>query len=293
MKRLHVIDGTWELFRAHYSKRPGHTAPDGRELKATVGLVSSLLAFLQDERESVTHVAVAFDNPIRSFRNDLFDGYKSDEGVDPELRAQFDAAEEAVRAIGVTVWSMKEFETDDALAAAAARFADEVDQVRIMASDKDLLQCVRGRRVVLVDRQREREVDEEGVRTTRGVGPTSIPDLLALTGDSADGIPGLPGFGDKSAAAVLAAFERLEQIPDDHKAWPKTVRGAERLATTLRAQRDDALLYRKLATLRTDVPLREDLSGLEFVGVPKAQFEAWCDVVGTTSLKARPVRWRP
>ena len=141
--------------------------------------------------------------------------------------------------------------------------------------------------------QREREVDEEGVRTTRGVGPTSIPDLLALTGDSADGIPGLPGFGDKSAAAVLAAFERLEQIPDDHKAWPKTVRGAERLATTLRAQRDDALLYRKLATLRTDVPLREDLSGLEFVGVPKAQFEAWCDVVGTTSLKARPVRWRP
>lgn len=292
MARLHVVDGTWELFRAHYSKRPGHRTPDGRDHKATVGLVSSLLAFLHDEAEAVTHVAVAFDNPIRSFRNDLFEGYKSDEGVDPELHAQFDPVEDAVRALGVTVWSMKEFETDDALATAAVRYGPQVEQVRIMTCDKDLLQCVRGSKVVVVDRQRAKLVDEDGVRRERGVGPGSIPDLLALTGDDADGIPGLPGFGARTAALLLGTFERLEKIPGDPAKWPKGVRGAERLAATLSAHREDALLYRKLATLRTDVPLAEDLAALEFSGVPRAGFEAWCDAEGVTTLKARPLRWR-
>ncbi|MBX5484956.1 MAG: flap endonuclease, partial [Myxococcaceae bacterium] len=249
MTRLHLVDGTLELFRAHFSKRPPHRGPDGRDLKATVGLASSILGLLHDEREAVTHIAVAFDNPIRSFRNDLFDGYKTDEGVPPELGAQFDEAEDAIRALGVVVWSMKEYETDDALATAAARWADRVDQVRILSSDKDLMQCVRGTKVVLVDRQREKEVDEAGVRAKWGVGPESIPDLLGLIGDDADGIPGLPGFGQKSAAALLAGFEHLERIDDDVTKWPKSIRGAERLCATLKARREDAALFKKLATL--------------------------------------------
>ena len=290
--RLHVVDGTLELFRAHFSKRPGHTSPGGQDLKATVGVVSSLLALLHQESEAVTHLAVAFDNPIRSFRNDLFDGYKTDDGVPPELLAQFDAVEHAVRCLGVTVWSMKEFETDDALAAAAARYADEVDQVRLLTSDKDLLQCIRDRRVVMVDRQRERELDEEAVRATRGVAPSQIPDLLGLIGDDADGIPGLPGFGEKTTAALLSAFGRIEDIPLDPAKWPSGVRGAERLSGTLRERREDALLYRTLATLRTDAPISKSLQELAFEGVPREPFLTWCDEAGVNSLRTRPRRWR-
>lgn len=290
--RLHVVDGTLELFRAHFSKRPGHTSPGGQDLKATVGVVSSLLALLHQESEAVTHLAVAFDNPIRSFRNDLFDGYKTDDGVPPELLAQFDAVEHAVRCLGVTVWSMKEFETDDALAAAAARYADEVDQVRLLTSDKDLLQCIRDRRVVMVDRQRERELDEEAVRATRGVAPSQIPDLLGLIGDDADGIPGLPGFGEKTTAALLSAFGRIEDIPLDPAKWPSGVRGAERLSGTLRERREDALLYRTLATLRTDAPIGKSLQELAFEGVPREPFLTWCDEAGVNSLRTRPRRWR-
>ncbi len=290
--RLHVVDGTLELFRAHFSKRPAHTSPGGQDLKATVGVMSSLLALLHDESEAVTHVAAAFDNPIRSFRNDLFDGYKTDEGVPPELLAQFDVVEHAVRCLGVTVWSMKAFETDDALAAAAARFADEVDQVRLLTSDKDLLQCIRDRRVVMVDRQREREFDEETVRATRGVAPNQIPDLLGLIGDDADGIPGLPGFGEKTTAALLSAFGHIEDIPLDPAKWPSGVRGAERLSGTLRARLEDALLYRKLATLRTDAPISQSLQQLAFEGVPRESFLAWCDEAGVNSLRTRPKRWR-
>ncbi len=289
--RLHVVDGTLELFRAHFSKRPGHTSPTGQDFKATVGVVSSLLALLHEEAEAVTHVAVAFDNPIRSFRNDLFDGYKTDEGVPPELLAQFDAVEHAVRSLGVTVWSMKAFETDDALAAAAAKFADQVEQVRLLTSDKDMLQCIRGRRVVMVDRQREREIDEDAVRSTRGVGPTQIPDLLGLIGDDADGIPGLPGFGEKTTAKLLAAFGHIEDIPLEPSKWPSGVRGAERLCTTLRERQEDALLYRKLATLRTDAPISDALEELAFQGVPRDEFLAWCDEAGVTSLRSRPKRW--
>ena len=193
--RLHLVDGTFELFRAHFSKRPGHRAPDGAEVKATLGLAASLLALLHDPVEAPTHLAVAFDNPIRSFRNDLFAGYKTEEGVPPELLAQLDLAEDAARAVGAVVWSMDRYEADDALATAAARFRGEVEQVRILSPDKDLGQCLEGDRVVLVDRVRGKVIDEAALLARRGIRPESVPDLLALVGDDADGIPGLPGFG--------------------------------------------------------------------------------------------------
>jgi 5'-3' exonuclease len=273
--RLHLVDGTYELFRAHYSKRPDHTAPDGTPFKATVGLVSSLLQLANDRSEGVSHIAVAFDNPIRSFRNDLFAGYKTEEGVDPALLAQFDHAEAAVEALGMTVWSMDRWEADDALATAAARWADSVEQVRILTPDKDLGQCLRGRQIVQVDRMRRRVIDEEALIAWRGILPRSIPDWLALVGDAADGVPGLPGFGDKTAAALLARFIRLEDIPDDPRRWPP-VRGAERLAETLRGARQEVLLYRTLTRLVIDVPLAESLDDLAWRGPPPGSFDEWC-----------------
>jgi 5'-3' exonuclease len=290
--RLHLVDGTFELFRAHYSKRPGHAAPDGRDVKATVGLASSMLWLLHENEEGVTHLAIAFDNPIVSFRNGLFAGYKSDEGVDPQLRAQFDLAEEAAAALGIVVWSMDHYEADDALATAAARWQDSVEQVRILTPDKDLGQSVRGRRVVQVDRIRKREIDEEGVVAARGVRPESVPDLLALVGDAADGLPGIPGFGEKTAAALLGAYKKLENIPREAARWSVPVRGAERLAATLDRMRDDALLYRRLATLAEDVPLPQSLDELAWRGVPRGKFEAWCDKLGVgEDLRTRPTRW--
>ena len=213
--RVHLVDGTFELFRAHFGRGPGHVAAAGWEAKATVGLAISLLGLLHDEREAVTHVAVAFDNPIRSFRNELLAGYKTEEGVPPELLAQFDAAEEAARAIGVAVWSMREFEADDALATGAARFRDVVEQVRLVTPDKDLGQCLRGRNVVMVDRMRRREIDEEALLARRGIRPESVPDWLALVGDDADGIPGLEGCGERTASSLLAAHVHLEEIPGE------------------------------------------------------------------------------
>lgn len=287
--RLHVIDGTFELYRANFSKRPGVTAPDGMDVKATVGLVHSVLSLI--ETESVTHLAIAFDNPIESFRNDLFDGYKTGAGVPPELAAQFDLAEEAMRATGVVVWSMKQWEADDALATAATRWKNDVEQVRIMTPDKDLGQCVQNTRVVQVDRIRNRVIDEDAVVAARGVPPASIPDLLALVGDDADGIPGISGFGAKGAAAVLAKFGTIENIPDDPSAWGVAVRGADRLAAELRAHRDDALLYKKLATLVTDVPLAESLDDLRWRGAHKSAFLALCDRLGARTLREAPRTW--
>ena len=285
--RLHVIDGTYELFRAHFSKRPD------REAKATVGLAASMLGLLQDDEEAVTHMAIAFDNPVRSIRNDWFDGYKTDEGVPEELLAQFDPAEEAARALGITVWSMDRFEADDALATAAARWRDEADQVRILTPDKDLGQSTRGRRVVQVDRMRKTVIDEDEVMRRRGVSPPSIPDWLALVGDTADGIPGLPGFGERTAAALLRVHGRIESIPLDGAKWPKDVRGADRLAATLAERMTDAILYRKLATLFEDVPLRERLEDLAWQGVPREAFAAWCDRMRANDLRDRPRRWAP
>jgi 5'-3' exonuclease len=289
--RLHLVDGTYELYRAHYAKRPDHRDPSGADRKATVGVVSSLLALLHEADEAVTHLAVAFDNPIRSFRNDLFDGYKSDEGVPPELRSQFDAVEEAVRAIGVTVWSMREHEADDGMATGARAFAGQVGQVRILTPDKDLGQCLRGDQVVQLDRRQKKLIDEAAFRAARGFAPGSMPDFLALTGDTADGIPGLTGFGEKSASMLLGVYPHLEDIPDDPAAWRARPRRAEELAATLAAHRDEAQLYRTLATLVDTVPLRETLDDLRFRGVPRAAFEAWCDRVGTNTLRTAPRRW--
>jgi len=289
--RLHLIDGTFELFRAHYSKRPGHEGPDGQDLKATLGVVGSLLALLQDEQEQATHLAVAFDNPIESFRNELFDGYKTGAGMDPALVAQMGPVEEAVRAAGVTVWSMDRWEADDALATGARRFRDQVEQVRIMTPDKDLGQCLRGQQVVQVDRIRKTVTDEAAMTERRGVAPASIPDYLALVGDTADGIPGLPGFGEKASSALLGHYGHIEAIPADPSAWAVKVRGASRLAATLAERMDDVLLYRQLATLVDDVPLEEDLAQLEWQGAPRQAFSAWCDRVGADRLRDRPSRW--
>lgn len=293
--RVHLVDGTFELFRAHFSKRPGHLAPAGWEAKATVGLASSLLSLLHDEGEAVTHIAVAFDNPIRSFRNDLWAGYKTEDGVPPELLAQFDAAEAAVRALGVTVWSMREFEADDALATGAARFREAAVQVRILSPDKDLGQCLSGREVVQVDRIRKREIDEGALLARRGIRPESVPDYLALVGDEADGIPGLAGFGERTASALLATHVHLEDIPRDSARWPAGIRGAATLARELDAGREAAVLYRRLATLVRDVPLAESLDDVGWRGIPRARFEAWCDELGASSLlralEARRPRW--
>lgn len=291
-ERLHLVDGTYELFRAHYSRRPPHRTPSGQDAKAVLGLTQSLLALLDDPEERVTHLAVAFDRPIESFRNELFDGYKTSEGIDPDLHAQFELAEEAAAALGLAVWRMIEFEADDALATAAKRYAKNVEQVRIMSPDKDLGQCVVGRRVVQVDRMRERVFDEAGVEARMGVPPASVPDLLALVGDSADGIPGLPGFGEKSAAKLLARYGKLEKIPARASSWDVDLRGAERLAAVLEERRDEAKLYRELATLVTKVPLEEKFEDLRVRGVPRARFAALCEKLGRARLMDRPKRWR-
>lgn len=290
--RLHVVDGTYELFRAHFSPRPGHTAPGGWDAKATVGVAGSLLALLNDPTEAVTHLAVAFDNPIHSFRNDIFPYYKSDEGVPPELRAQFDTVEEAVRALGITVWSMRQYEADDALATAARRFAPEVEQVRILTPDKDLGQCLRGEHVVQFDRRQRKLIDEATFRANRGFGPESMADFLGLTGDTADGIPGLAGFGEKSTGLLLGAYRHIENIPPHAHQWTVKPRGALQLATTLAANREQALLYRRLATLIDDVPLGESLEDLRFRGVPRVEFDSWCDKVGATTIRTMPRLWR-
>jgi 5'-3' exonuclease len=290
--RLHLVDGTYELYRAHYAPRPDYREPSGMDAKATVGIVESLLALLHDPLEVVTHIAVAFDNPIHSFRNDLFPPYKSDEGVPPELRAQFDAAEHAVSSIGVTVWSMREYEADDGLASGARRFRDQVEQVRILTPDKDLGQCLFGDRVVQVDRRQKKVTSEPAFRAERGFGPASMPDFLALTGDRADGIPGLAGFGKKSAGLLLGAYGRLEQIPTNSSHWKVKPRGALQLAATLMERCGDAFLYRRLATLVDTIPLEDSLEDLRFTGVPRMRFERWCDELGVKRLKTTPRHWQ-
>lgn len=290
-QRLHLIDGTYELFRAHHSRRPARSDPEGRDVKATVGLVSSLLALLDDDEESVTHLAVAFDRPIESWRNQRFAGYKDSSGVDPALLAQLPRAEEAVASLGVRALVAREVEADDLLASLAVRFADMVEQVRVLTPDKDLAQVVRGRRIVQVDRARGTVRDEDAVRERFGVPPASIPDLLALVGDDADGIPGIAGFGARSSATLLDAYGHLDAIPDDADRWTVRPRGAERLAGTLRAHRDDARAYRELTLLATDIDLGLELPDLAFTGVPRARFTAWCDELGAERLRSRPRRW--
>jgi 5'-3' exonuclease len=281
--RVHLVDGTFELFRAHYAPRPSHAAADGRDVKATVGVMRAMAALLDESAEAVTHLAVAFDNPIVSFRNRLFPAYKSDEGVEPALRWQFDLVELAVAALGVQVWRMVDFEADDALASAALRLADTpgVTQVRILTPDKDLGQVLRGQAVVQVDRIRRRELTEATLLATKGLKPAQVPDFLALVGDTADGIPGLDGWGEKSAAAVLGAHGGLEDIPDAVEAWAVRPRSAARLAHELATHREEARLYRTLATLRADVPLDTSLATLRWAG-PAPGLPDFCRLLGMT-----------
>ncbi|MBI2373247.1 MAG: flap endonuclease [Deltaproteobacteria bacterium] len=286
IERLHLVDGTFELFRFHYSKRPSHSARNGQPIKATIGMLEGLLSLLESEDEAVTHLAIAFDNPIRSFRNDLFAGYKTDAGVDPELLAQFDLAERATEALGLATWGMRDFEADDGLATGAHKLGRFAKKVRILSPDKDLGQCVEGERIVLVDRIRKRTIDEAAILERFGVPPRAIPDYLGLVGDAADGIPGVPGFGDKSARAVLEAFGSIEAIPDDAAAWPP-IRSKEKLGAALASQRREALLYKRLATLRTDAPVSEELEELRVRGPNEALLDHFVDTAAAPRIAER------
>ena len=261
---VHLIDGTYELFR-HYFALPSSRDIDGREVAAVRGVLASILGMFSS---GVTHVGVATDHVIESFRNRLWPEYKTDARVEPELLAQFPLLEEALSALGIVVWSMTEFEADDALAAAATAAADDarVERVIICTPDKDLAQCVRGTRIVQLDRRQRVTRDEAGVVAKFGVAPASIPDYLALVGDAADGFPGLPGWGAKSAAAVLARFFHLEAIPGDWRQWGVNVVKPATLANTMLRDRDQALLFRTLATLRTDLSLFESVDQLRWNG---------------------------
>ena len=267
---IHLIDGTYELFW-HYYALPSARDRDGREVAAVRGVLGSVLGML---RGGATHVAVATDHVIESFRNGLWPAYKTGEGIEPNLLGQFELLEEVLAAAGVVVWPMVEFEADDALAAAAAIAAGDarVEHVIICTPDKDLAQCVRGTRVVQLNRRTRVTIDEAGVVTKFGVSPESIPDYLALVGDAADGYPGLPGWGAKSTAAVLAKFIHLESIPSDWREWHVNVANASALAHTLSSEHDRALLFRTLATLRTDIALFDNVDELEWHG-PQPGFD--------------------
>lgn len=289
MTTVHLIDGTYELFRAHFGAPPRQT-PEGWEIGATHGIIMSTLALLAEP--GVTHVGAAFDTVIESFRNDMFDGYKTGEGTPPELHAQFPVAERAMEAIGVTVWSMIEQEADDGLAAAAQKYVPDVDRVVIMSPDKDMCQLYGNPKIVGFNRRESAFIDADGVRAKFGVSPESIPDYLALVGDTADGIPGLPGWGAKSSSTLLAEYGHLDQIPTSETDWDVKVRSATKLAATLAENLDAALLYRDLATLRTTADIPESLDDLAWKGAHREDFLALCDELGFNNLKNRPSAWQ-
>jgi 5'-3' exonuclease len=296
--RLHLVDATYELFRAHHAPRPPVLGIGGRNLSGVSGVVEQLLYLLREE--GATHVGCATDHVIESFRNDLFPGYKSSAGMPPELLSQFPIVEDAIRALGLVVWPEVEFEADDAIAAACEKFVIDpaVEQVLVCTPDKDMAQLVRGSKVVLLDRRRRITYDEAAVWEKWGVAPASIPDWLALVGDASDGYPGLPGWGAKGAAAVLAKYGSLDAIPEQASAWEvPAVRGAKAvtLAATLRQQWDHAQLYRSLARLRTtadgvEIP-QQTVQELRWRGTPRAAWEAFCARWGLPQLAGRPHRW--
>jgi 5'-3' exonuclease len=282
--QVHLVDGTYELFRQFLAPRPGHKDGDDVEVGATRAVVSSMLTMLED---GATHLGVATDHVIESFRNDLWETYKDGSGIDPLLKGQFPLLEDALSALGVTVWPMVEFEADDALGAAAVVAAKDrrVEQVIICTPDKDMGQCVGGK-VYQLDRRRDVLLDSEGVREKYGVLPESIPDWLALVGDTADGFPGLPGFGAKTAAALLSRYRHIEAIPDDPRSWEVPgVRGAERLAATLAAGREVAARFKVLATLRVDAPVGT-VDEWEWKG-PRPALDDWCTRFGSPRLAQR------
>ncbi len=288
---VYLVDGTYELFRAYFAM-PKLESPNGQPVGAVRGLTQSLLSLLRESQ--VTHIACAFDSEIRSFRNEMFDGYKTGEGTPDDLLSQFPLAERAAAALGITVWPMVEFEADDAIATAVAQLKEDsrVEQVIICSPDKDLGQLAQGQRVVCLDRRRKEVMDEDGVVEKFGVPPRSIPDLLALTGDSADGIPGLPRWGAKSSATVLSRYSRLEDIPTTEP-WDVTVRGAASLQAILAEEFENALLYRDLATLRYDVTISSALSDLQWHGVRRTEYEALCEELGFGRLAGTPHLWAP
>ncbi|HTH04874.1 MAG TPA: 5'-3' exonuclease H3TH domain-containing protein [Ilumatobacteraceae bacterium] len=289
--KLHLVDATFELFRAFYS-RPPRRAPDGRPVNAVQGLIDSMLSLLRED--DLTHVGAATDHVIESWRNDVFPAYKSSAGVDRALLAQFSDAERALEALGIRVWAMVEDEADDAIATAVEKFGADrrLEQVVVCSVDKDLAQLVDGDRIVLRDRMRRITYDEAGVIAKFGVAPESIPDYLALVGDSSDGYPGLPGWGSKSAAAVLAKFRHIDRIPPSVLDWELDVRNASRLAATLAEQGSAAALYRTLATLKRDSAIgTAKLDDLEWRGVPRATFVALCEELGFDTVRERVHRW--
>jgi 5'-3' exonuclease len=284
---VHLIDGTYELFR-HFYALPSRLDADDKEVGALLGVVASVTSMLRD---GATHLGVATDHVVESFRNDMYDGYKTGDGIDPELWRQFHPLEDALRALGIVVWPMIDQEADDALAAAANRASAvaDVDRVFICTPDKDLAQCVRGDSVVQLDRRRRITRDERGVQEKFGVLPESIPDYLALVGDAADGFPGVPRWGAKSAGGVLARYRHLEAIPKDDSQWDIRVRGAVGLAGSLREHWQDALLFRDLATLRTDAEVFDDVDELKWCG-PTNNFTAVCERLGATELADEAAR---
>ncbi len=286
--KVHLLDGTYELFRHHFGA-PSRLDCKGKEVGAVVGALNSVLSMFRD---GVTHLGVATDHVVESFRNELYDGYKTGEGIEPQLHDQFPVLEDALRALGVVVWPMVEFEADDALCTAAALYCDApgVEQVVICTPDKDLSQCVRQEKVVQLDRRKKELRNEAGVREKFGVLPGSIPDFLALVGDSADGFPGLPGWGQKSTAIVLEHYEHLEKIPHTFSDWQVSVRGAKRLCEAFARGYEDALLFRTLAVLRRDVPISESLEDLRWQG-PGDSWRDVCLELGVKDLADAPERF--
>ena len=292
--KIYLVDGTYELFRNHFGAPP-RQAPDGRQVGATLGLLRTL--YMLVTTPGVTHVGVAFDHVIESFRNDLYAAYKTSAGVDPALLAQFPLAEEATEALGLTVWPMVEFEADDALGTAVKRYGrlTSVDQIVVCSPDKDLAQLVEGQRVVCWDRRKDAIINEAAVVEKYGVHPASIPDWLALVGDSADGYPGIPGWGAKSASAVLARYGHIDAIPQDPARWKVasiTPGRAATLSEALQSRRAEAELFLQLATLRRDAPVKEKLRELEWRGATP-ELKSICHFLGDDKFPLRVERWRP
>jgi 5'-3' exonuclease len=288
--KLHLVDGTYELFRSHFGAPP-KKAPNGMEIGATLGMVRSMMLLLSDPQ--VTHVAVAFDHVIESFRNKLYSGYKSSVGVDPIILNQFLLAEKLVSALGMVIWPMVKFEADDAIASAVARFkkSKSVEQIVICSVDKDLTQMVDGDHVICWDRRREILLNEQGVIEKFGVPPASIPDFLALVGDSADGYPGIQGWGEKSTSTVLAKFKHIEAIPNDPAIFGLGLGRATTLNENLRKNYKEALLFRELSTLRTDVPIKESLADLKWLGA-YPRLKKLCHELGEERIPGRIKKWR-